>query len=141
MDFFLGNRPRTATAVAGDEPCILYVVPRAAFDTLRLKSPEVSSMQGLGAASWKAHSIWGHMESFLFDKVDCRDQTSSFWCAGADHPDDSNAAVRDDYRDACCGDTGSQPGVTFYVTHETGMHCRLMRPDTHDLGMRIQSEV
>jgi hypothetical protein len=35
------SRPRAGTAVAGPEPCTLFVVSRAAFDTLRLKSPEV----------------------------------------------------------------------------------------------------
>lgn len=37
------SRPRAGTAVAGPEPCTLFVVSRAAFDTLRLKSPEVAS--------------------------------------------------------------------------------------------------
>jgi len=40
VDFFL-RRPRSATAVAGDEACTVNVVPRSAFDVLRQKSPEV----------------------------------------------------------------------------------------------------
>ncbi len=38
-DFLMGT-PRTATATCG-QACELHVVPRAAFDTLRQRSPEV----------------------------------------------------------------------------------------------------
>jgi CRP-like cAMP-binding protein len=43
------HRPRAGTAVAGSEPCTLFVVSRAAFDTLRLKSPEVHTCAANGA--------------------------------------------------------------------------------------------
>lgn len=108
-DFFL-RRPRTAMVVAGGDPCTLFVVPRAAFDTLRLKSPEVSPLPACHTAP---------------STIDCRtrpetwtvanSRACNFWLrrlAGTHHPNDRAAARCKHHRGARRRDAGSQPGVT-----------------------------